>query len=619
MSEFEEYIIPLHLPDKYTAADWQENDIADLVSKTYSANWSEMGCRKTTTGLWTVDRKVKALGSEINPIILIVTTRSGKGTYFDAIPKSLEGYRVFDVGSNDADELEFVGDEVFRFPLKPINFWDATREKNLKQPAIILAHYHVFMNKCKMLPFLKKLGYAAIIVDEAHRIKEKDNQWTRNIKSLTCWTGYKHVMTGTGFINRPQELWSLLNFLDAKTFSSYNAFRKLFCDEFKTPSGFTVIRGVKPEMLEEFRGMRKNLGPRRLLRETNPDINLPVFTPLHVDLNATQRRMYNEIVRQLMAMDQAGMPLYTPNVLSMLSRCRQICVATPRVVEDYFDEKENRRVQKIVLEEPSSKLDMLMEFLDSLQWDDEEKNQVVVFSCFEDPLKLLQKRLENADIPYLWMKAGHNDAERYEMWHDVWPKKEHRVFMSTLQLGSESINLSAAKYCVFLDRSWSPKDNNQGVSRIYRPGQTDTAQIIHINAIKTTDQRIERVNEVKEGWFKEVFGEGEEPFKTIADEALEFPNPKSEEDELIDKAFSSPGEEEERAKLDPELEAAIAEIENEVNPGWKEALAEETGAETISDVEVIEAEELLKQALNINGNKSNVVIIEQDGVKKLIL
>ena len=212
MSSIEEGFEFLSLPESYTTADWQKEDLDYLIGRQYSANWSEMGCRKTTTGLWLAGNKTIALqeGNEngIKPIVLIVTTKSGKGTYFDAIPKcNLPFAKVFDIDATGADVMEFVGDQIFRFPLDPVHFWDASKQEKLPGPTLILAHYHCFMNKSKMLPFLKKLPYAMIIIDEAHRIKEKDNQWTRNIKALNCWTGYKHVMTGTGFINRPQEMW----------------------------------------------------------------------------------------------------------------------------------------------------------------------------------------------------------------------------------------------------------------------------------------------------------------------------------------------------------------------------------------------------------------------------
>jgi SNF2 family DNA or RNA helicase len=79
--------------------------------------------------------------------------------------------------------------------------------------------------------------------------------------------------------------------------------------------------------------------------------------------------------------------------------------------------------------------------------------------------------------------------------------------MSTLQLGGESINLSPARHVVFLDRSYSPKDNAQGIGRIRRPGQKRQPVVIHINAKNTTDQWIEKINIVKHGWFMAIFGE----------------------------------------------------------------------------------------------------------------
>jgi len=216
--------------------------------------------------------------------------------------------------------------------------------------------------------------------------------------------------------------------------------------------------------------------------------------------------MYNEIKSMLQTLDHKGEPIYSPNVLSQLSRLRQICVATPEKIGEHYDPIAERMVQEIKLIEPSSKLDALMDIIENSS----PEQQIVVFSNFKDPIELAKVRFEKAKIPYIHMQESHNDEERYKLWHDTWPTKQHKVFICTLQLGSESIDLTSADTCVFLDRSWSPKDNNQGISRIYRPGQTKVPQVIFINAMKTTDQRIEKVNEVKMGWFNQIFGEEDE-------------------------------------------------------------------------------------------------------------
>lgn len=520
------------LPDGIERPDWQVEDLMKLAGRDHSANWSEMGCYKTTTGLWLAQAKVM---NKENPGILVITTNGGKGTYFDMVPRLLPNFTLFDVGTKALNIVLPGGKKVKlqeEFP------------KEIRVPHVVLSHYQVFARwnknktmpcdqcggtgvekpqgtnfefpceKCKGIKFIAMPWTMAdhvvdhewdfVIVDEAHRLKGRDNKWTHCIKRVK--TPHKHIMTGTGFINRPDEIWSLLNFLDRTQFGSYNRFVDYFC-EVEEWSGFRKIVGVIPDKKDEFRTLVRAWGVRRTLDEVMPNIKQPIFMRYDVPLSKTQRRMYDEIRMELKALDQKGEPFHSPNVLSALQRMRQICVATPEVVREYFDEKEGIRRLEIRLVEPSSKLDQLMEIIEELQWDEEEKQQLVVFSNFKDPIELLKARLDKAEISYIHMDVSDNDEERYKKWHDEFPKKNHQVFLSTLQLGGESINLTSARHVVFLDRSWSPKDNSQGIGRIRRPGQEGQPVVINIEAKGTTDQKLERVNKEKHGWFMEIFGD----------------------------------------------------------------------------------------------------------------
>ena len=506
----------------FTPAPFQMEDLAKLAELENSANWSEMGAFKTTTILWLLQHKLK---DKKAPKILVVTTRSGKGTYFKHAPILSPDWEIFNVQRQKVrlvlEDMEIDVDEV---------------PENGNFPMLFVAHYDVFTNRKKRkkkdktdeqedeeqnkvleelmqkhgkspqgnLDVLLKVHWDAVILDEAHRIKNRSTGWTKNIKRLKA--DFKHVMTGTGFINRPDEIWSLFNFLEPRQYTSYWRFREKYCDEEVDWSGFRKIRGIKPEAKDEFRALVRSIGPRRTKHEVFPNLPSPIFSPIEVELNKTQLAMYESIRNYLQAMDQKGIPLVAPNVLAALSRLRQICVATPEVVREYFDEEEQRMKQEVRLIEPSSKLDAAMEVLDGLEWDEDRRDQVVVFSNFKDPLELLKVRLDKKEIPYIHLQQRDNDRVRYEKWAIEFPKKEHQVFMSTLQLGSESISLTPATTCIFLDRSWSPKDNEQAISRVWRPGQEEVANIIHLNARDTVDERVLQVNELKKGWFKEIFG-----------------------------------------------------------------------------------------------------------------
>jgi SNF2 family DNA or RNA helicase len=502
--------------------DWQREDVSRLVNDPDCRhNFSEMGCYKTTTGLRVIAEKCKDVE---NPNVLVVTTRTGKGTFFENAPKILPGWTLFNLDSKglsviiDGEEKRLPG--ITHLP------------KDLQMPALIVTHYQLFSRLQRNKPIVDKEGnprrdtdgavilkswvaadyvldrrFDGLWLDEEHKIKDKDAAWTYAIKRLKA--SWRMGSTGTGFVNRPSEIWSLLNFADKQAYGSFTAFKELFCD-IDVWDGYEKEVGVKPDMIPAYRDITQKVGVRRTLDEVMPHIRQPIFMKYDVELNKIQREMYDEIKMELQVLDRNGAPLYAANVLALLQRLRAICVATPEIAEDYFDEKLNRRVQRIRLTEPSSKLDSFMDdVLGNLEWSEDDKdrrNPVVVFSNFVGTLMLLETRLRKEGIPHIWMKQKDNDQERYDKWGTKWPTKDYRVFMSTTQLGGESINLTAGRHVVFLDRSWSPAANNQAIGRVRRPGQEGQPVVINIEALRTTDQLIEdRVNE-KQGWFNQIFG-----------------------------------------------------------------------------------------------------------------
>ena len=495
--------------------DWQEEDLDYLEQLDHTANWSSMGCFKTSTGAWLIDRKV---GPEAN--VLVVSTKSGKGPWFDVIPRCLgDEWRVFNVGTKKVDEV-LIDD--LRVESDVDDLVAALKRRSGR--VLVMAHYHVFTNKSFMRDVLEEgvvtnaFEWDFILLDEAHRIKSKSVQWARNIKKQSRYAKFRHLMTGTGFVNNPAELWSLLNFLEPSKWTSYNKFAERYC-EMDNWTGYWRITGLRQDMIDDFIRVRKSYGPRRTMQEVHKDIAEPIYHSIAVDLNPIQRRMYKEIVSELRALDQKGVPIHSPNVVSQLQRLRQIAVATPELVASYYDEKLDRLVQEVKLVEPSSKLDAAMEVIEGLEWDSEQRQQVVVFSNFKDPIELLKKRLEaqydkngrliRKEIPFLHMEQKDSEAIRFEKWHEIWPRKEHQVFLCTVALGGESINLASAQYCIFLDRSWSPAQNLQAVGRVYRPGQTGIAEIIHIDATNTVDKKVLQKNEISTGWFRRLFDEDE--------------------------------------------------------------------------------------------------------------
>lgn len=105
--------------------------------------------------------------------------------------------------------LVFYGDKVQRKKLV---------DEDLKQGQfeVIITTYECAM---KEKHSLNKIVYEYIIVDEAHRIKNKDSKLSADLRVLRA--RHKLLITGTPLQNNLSELWSLLNFLMPKVSKIY--------------------------------------------------------------------------------------------------------------------------------------------------------------------------------------------------------------------------------------------------------------------------------------------------------------------------------------------------------------------------------------------------------------
>jgi SNF2 family DNA or RNA helicase len=451
---------------KYERAPFQIEDIAKLQEfGRATANFSEMGCYKTTTAEFLLE--------DLDPArTLIVTSKTGKVTYLQTLPSVLPGVPLMNI--------------------------ESAHVPNLKYNGIYLAHYNLFTKKSKICKAIRAAKWDAIILDESHRIKNPKAQCTMQLRYVKA--GWRHIMTGSPFINDPSDMWAQIKFLTQYTGGSipgYWAFRDYYC-ELSDESGYTRVVGIKPERKAEFKEMVYSFSVRRTKAEVFKDLPEKLQYSIPVDLNPTQRRMYNEIKNELMAMDEDGTPFHSPNVLSALQRLRQITSATPYVTGRHWIEKEERWAYNIELREPSSKLDAVMDLLA------EATNQVVIFYLHRDIGKLLNARLQRAGISHTNMVERDNAATRLAK-VNAFQDGSYKVFHCTLQLGGESITLTSADTVVFIDESWSPKDNNQGEDRVHRPGQTRPTNVVHIYGRNTTDGYVRSKLNMKNGWFKEIF------------------------------------------------------------------------------------------------------------------
>ncbi|KAG9003678.1 hypothetical protein FRB93_010899 [Tulasnella sp. JGI-2019a] len=190
------------------------------------------------------------------------------------------------------------------------------------------------------------IKWKRVILDEGHNVR---NVKTRTAQAVCALEAERRwVVTGTPIINSPNDLGSLLKFLKiCAPLDQHDYFNRLLARP--------LAKG-NPHAAELLRALMSSICLRRTKemcdKHGNPLVLLPPVevTVVRVTLNDTERKLYDDIFAESQqrfvdyvqaggAQHPAGVPVsMAANVLSMLTRLRQLALHPALVPENYLEE-----------------------------------------------------------------------------------------------------------------------------------------------------------------------------------------------------------------------------------------------------------------------------------------
>lgn len=384
----------------------------------------------------------------------------------------------------------------------------------------------------RLMPELHSIHWFLIIADEAHAIKNRKSVQTVQFKKIV--TDHKYALSGTPADNRPDDLWSLLNWLYPKTFKSYWGFYNthvLFQEVVNEYTGkrYRKIIGVAEE--EKLHKLIEPIFIRRLKEDVIPDLPDKYYTTIRVDLDPSQRRAYDHMRHTMLAWvgQQQDQALAAPVVIAQLMRLQQFACAYGQIVtkikrkrdcencnEDFCEHDvrlfkcevcpnrkcEGHEFEALQLIDPSTKLDAVMDIIE-----DNPNEQIVVFGQSKQVINMLCDRLAAKKIRAAKLTGDTTrEGERDELISGFQAGK-YRVFAATIRAGGEGITLTAARTVIFIDRDWSPSKNKQAEDRLHRIGQKNAVQVIDLIANDTVDMGRKQQIELKWSWIQKILGD----------------------------------------------------------------------------------------------------------------
>jgi SNF2 family DNA or RNA helicase len=446
---------------------------------------------------------------------------------------------------------------------------------------IVLTNYEVWRKDKTILEKLKHCQFDTVILDEGHVFKGKDsftfkgvrdiiyaeNQCkncghliTENNKVKTYYGTFKtrcprcetepvkfedfrsvknvFPMTGTPILNRPHDLWPMLNLIDVNAFPEEARFLDDYCDQKCAGCNARTSTFCTCEAGPRWRWVFRNGGTERLLTSLgmkytsrtrdSAEVEMPPQEVRHhyLEMDEEEYPRYAAFTRDLKEKAKIafadGSSLTQLETLAWYIRVRQ-AATWPDGIEIRDTRRDPDTGEMIGTGEviwPTGPEDLPGE---SIILDEGEKlirealengDRVIAASNFKPPLKELERRLKKDGIRVARFDGDTPEKMRqgiiddFNINHTKMGEQQYDVILVNYKTGSTGLNLSGAQQMVILDREWNPGKEEQMLDRVRRL-DSKHATIVHIlhcegTATELMDAIIDEKKQMLDGFEADV-------------------------------------------------------------------------------------------------------------------
>ena len=327
--------------------------------------------------------------------------------------------------------------------------------------------------------------FAAVVLDEAHHIKNPDSQVAMAACSLR--SEHRFVLTGTPMENSVRDLWSIMHF----ALPGYLGSRQDFRERYELP----LSRAGEPTRDAVRDRLTRRLRPV-LLRRRKVDVatELParIEQTAFCDLTPAQTQVYRALLEQSrLKLDNARRDKKQGGgrilVLTALLRLRQACCDLRLLGMPEISESKGSSSDAEATPANSAKLALLDELLEEIR---EGGHRVLIFSQFVSMLKILSAHLNEAKTPFCYLDGSTKPKDRAAQVERFQNDDSMTAFLISVKAGGVGLNLTGADTVIHFDPWWNPAVEAQATDRAHRIGQTRVVTAYRLIARNTVEEKI---------------------------------------------------------------------------------------------------------------------------------
>lgn len=347
-----------------------------------------------------------------------------------------------------------------------------------------IINYETLRNK-QNLELLKLIPFDCIIFDEIHKVR---NPKTKLVKGtwefILDHPNAKIIgLSGSPIMNYPNDLYVPLSICKPEEYpmnlQHWRYFMYKYCLWSDGKFG-AYIYGTRN--LAELREKTNPFIIRRTKKEVLPFLPDKYYRRPLLEMQPDQRKLYKQMENELQVLLDTGEPLWSTNVLSLLTRLRQINL-DPKIVG---------------ITSSSAKTDFIVDTIESTD------EKLVIFSCFEKYIYFLSQLYPNNSVTITGQVPVNQRIERVKRFQE---DDNIKLCLGTIQTMGEGITLTASSNVILADRWWNQPVCDQAIDRLHRIGQKSAVQVILPICTDSVDEVLDAILQRKADASREYYKE----------------------------------------------------------------------------------------------------------------
>ncbi|NXD91997.1 ER6L2 protein, partial [Chaetorhynchus papuensis] len=376
------------------------------------------------------------------------------------------------------------------------------------------------------------IEWSAVIVDEAHRIKNPKAQITQTMKSLKC--SVRIGLTGTILQNNMKELWCVMDWAVPGLLGSRVHFKKKFSDPVEHGQRHTatkrelatgrkamvkLARKMSGWFLRRTKALISDQLPKKEDRmvfcsltefqkavyqavlETD-DVTLVLRAGEPCSCNSGRKRKnccykvnaHGETIKSLRfsylmilqkVANHAAL-LQTDNTSKLQeAHIKRVCSQVFSSFPDFVQLSKDAAFETISDPKYSGKMKVLQQLLNHFR---KNKDKVLLFSFSTKLLDVLEQYCMASGLDYRRLDGNTKSEDRIRIVREFNSIQEINICLVSTMAGGLGLNFVGANVVILFDPTWNPANDLQAIDRAYRIGQHRAVKVFRLISLGTVEE-----------------------------------------------------------------------------------------------------------------------------------